>query len=70
MTTTKERQHTISFNFEGKKYEAPLEARSTNLISLPDGRLLMVSKWFDKVSPPIPMNLRAIPSVPATAIIA
>jgi hypothetical protein len=70
MTTTKEGPRTISFNFEGKTYEAPIDAYMTNLIALPDGRLLMVSKWFDKVSPPIPMNLRAIPSVPATAIIA
>lgn len=70
MSTTKERPRTISFNFEGKQYEAPIEALNTSLIALPDGRLLIVSKWFDKTSPPVPMNMRAIPSVPATEFIA
>jgi hypothetical protein len=68
MTTTKEGPRTISFTFEGKQYNAPMEAYATSLIHLPDGRLIMVSKWFDKVSPPVPMNMRAIPSVLATAI--
>ena len=66
MTETVLTASAIAFTFEGKNYLAPLTARHTNLIHLPDGRLLMVCGWVDSI-PPMPTRLRAIPSVPAIA---
>ena len=57
----------IRFNFEGKSYQVGLEAYDTSIITLPDGRILVVSGWLESF-PPIPMRMRPVISILATEV--
>ncbi len=54
----------IHFNFEGVNYRCPIDADETNLIKLPDGRILTANNWT-KTYPPKPLGLHEIQTVPA-----
>jgi hypothetical protein len=49
----------IRFSFEDKQYTVPLEACNSDVIALPDGRVLVVGKWLESL-PPIPTDFRVI----------
>jgi hypothetical protein len=47
----------ITFMFEGVTYQVSPDAYDTDLIKLPDGRLLRVEGWIEK-APPSPIKLQ------------
>lgn len=51
----------IHFEFEGVRYKViyPFENDYPDLIKLPDGRVLWISRWLESM-PPIPTDMKAL----------
>ena len=49
----------IHFSYDGKKYTVAMTAYYVDLIRLPDGRLLQVYGWEEKI-PPCPMHIQEL----------
>lgn len=53
----------IMFSFEGKNYEVSMDAYEQDIIVLPDGTLLQVDGWWERI-PPRPRALHRFSSPP------
>lgn len=57
----------VEFNFEGKKYVVSMKVFGTNIIRLPDGRLLELDCWLHS-PPPFPISSITVLDCPTAVL--